>query len=183
MPKDNDLNKPFTIPTGASRIDHYFGEFIKLTSVIDHYITLFILFHFFGKEAMKDSEGVVNDFLKWFLSNQKGTMSFEKKVMLIGKIINNIKYNHLPEKYRAFFNSSYLKNIILHRELLIHSHYVLSQQEDEANTIKLILLNSQTQENNYNKQLDMSLHNARVKQAKETRKELINLVRDLGIIT
>ena len=182
MPKDNDLTRPFSIPTGITRIDHFFGEFIKLTAVIDHYITLFILFHFFGADAMKESKGVVHDFSKWFLSNQQESMSFSKKVILVDKIINNFKYNDLPEKYRAIFNSSYLENLVIHRDLLIHSHYILSQQEEDTDSIKLVILSDETHENDYTKILDLNLHRARVKQAKETRKELINLTRDLGII-
>lgn len=182
MPKDNDLTNTFSIPIGITGIDHLFGEFIKLTAVIDHYITLFILFHFFGSEAMKENKGVVNDFSKWFLSNQQESMSFEKKVVLVDKIINNIKYNHLPEKYRSIFNSSYLEKIIIHRNLLINSHYILSQQEEDADSIKLVVLNNETLGNNYTKELDLNLHKARLQQAKETRKELINLARDLGFM-
>lgn len=155
-------------------------RFVKLTSGFDHYMSMLIFYHFFGKDSIKKKGGLVDDFTKWFLAPVNGKLTFSKKKTIFCDILKKAQYKEHKRKYGHVLSKKQIKKLIDHRNVLAHSFY-LKKEQVEPNQLTVTSITEKSIGNKFKIDIDFKYHDELMIQALETVRAFGGLMKDLGM--
>lgn len=156
-------------------------EFLRNTAALDHYMTMLIFVHFFGKNSIEEKNPLIDDFTKWFLISPDNKISFGRKKTIFCDILSRKEYKECREKYGFDLGKKTLSSLIEHRNLLAHSFYFKTKQT-KTYTIESVCVNEKSSKNGFKIGIDLSEHNKLLTQSVRTMKSLNNLMIDIGVL-
>ncbi len=156
-------------------------SFLRNTAALDHYMTLLIFVHLFGKDSIKENNPLVEDFTKWFLISPQHKISFGRKKTIFCDIFGKQEYTKYRDRYKNHLSKATLTKLIDHRNLLAHSFYLKTKQT-KSYIIESVWVTESSMKNSFKIDIDIAEHNKLLTQSTRTMKALHDLMIDLGVL-